>query len=310
MKEKLIELRRDLHAHPELSFAERRTSKIAEDFLLSHHYSVQKRFLDCGFIADLGESPRVAIRCEMDALPIQELNAVPYASRQPNVSHACGHDANVACVLGAAELISAENLPVRILMQPGEERADDSGIRGSKHAIANGALEGIGALLGIHMDPTLPSGSVSLMTIPVDRDIEFDADIHSEGFACRFTGTVTGKRKADFDRIRSSLHEFLGVDADRLTWQVNAEVVSIDAEPLLSALSSVIARSQLSKRTSWSHSFADYARVVPCFLVLLGCALPGDPRPQHTATFDIEESCLPSGAWALSVLVRELSAIV
>lgn len=305
MKEQLVELRRDIHAHPELSFAETRTAAIAEEHLIGYGFKIKQKFLDSGIVADLGDKPSVAIRCEMDALPMPELNVLTYKSTVPNVCHACGHDATVACVLGAAQLISEAGASVRVIMQPGEEKPDENGITGAKHAVDNGALEGISTLLGLHVDPTAPAKSLALLPIPVDRAARFSATVSAANLMCKLDGQLTGTRKAEFDEIKQWVEGKFGANEFEIIWteQPNGED-EIDTEPLLSALSFVSRNTFVSKRKTWSNSFSEYSKHVPCLLVLLGCELKGDRRSQHTGRFDIDEECLPVGAAALAALAR------
>jgi amidohydrolase len=105
----------------------------------------------------------------MDALPIAEANDLPYKSKNDGVMHACGHDAHVSCVLGAAKLLSNEKLPgrVRILMQPSEETCDEEGKSGAKRLIEDGAMEDVSSVIGLHMDATIPAGKVGIISGPV-----------------------------------------------------------------------------------------------------------------------------------------------
>lgn len=159
----LVSWRRHLHAHPELSGREERTAA----FL-----AAQARQLGLspvpvaglhGFYVDLPTSasgPRVALRADIDALPIVEDTGVEYASQNPGVMHACGHDAHAAMLLGAAQLLlkHREQLrrPVRLIFQPHEELYPG----GAPAMIAGGALEGVGAIFGIHISSSLPIGDI------------------------------------------------------------------------------------------------------------------------------------------------------
>jgi metal-dependent amidase/aminoacylase/carboxypeptidase family protein len=307
MKDELVEIRRDIHSHPELSFAETRTASVAEKYLLAHGFEIRNRFLESGIIADLGEAPRIAIRCEMDALPLAEQNIAPYMSTIANVCHACGHDATFACVLGAAQLLHEAGASVRIIMQPGEEQPDAEGVPGARHAVQSGALEGITVLLGLHVDPTTTTGTIALLPIPVDLATAFTATVTAPNLSCKFEGQLSGTRKADYGDIKTWVEKKFGAKEFELIWRETAQQpAEIDTEPLLSALSFVSRNAQLSKRKTWSTSFSEYSKHVPCLLLLLGCEIRGDIRSQHTGRFDIDEDCLPIGAAALAALVRAL----
>jgi len=126
----LIRLRRAIHRHPELGFREAKTAALIAETLESLGIKVQTGIAKTGVIGYLREGgPVVAIRADMDALPIQELNEVPYRSQVPGVMHACGHDAHVAMALGAAMLLEEIELEgeVRFLFQPSEEDDDEEG---------------------------------------------------------------------------------------------------------------------------------------------------------------------------------------
>ena len=169
----LVKWRRDFHRHPELSFQEHRTAQKVAERLGELGIHVQTGVGKTGVVGDLGETgPRIALRADMDALPIQEANEVPYASQVPGVMHACGHDVHVACLLGAAQLLAedalAGRLPgrVRFLFQPAEEAQDDGGLSGAMRMVGEGVMEGVDAVVGLHVWAALPVGTISLREGP------------------------------------------------------------------------------------------------------------------------------------------------
>ncbi len=169
----LVELRRDFHCHPELSFREFRTARKVADRLSELDLAVRTDVGKTGVVADLGEEgPRIALRADMDALPLQEANDVSYASVNPGMMHACGHDVHVACLLGAAQLLaeeaSAGRLPgqVRFLFQPSEEAQDEEGLSGAMRMVNEGAMEGVDAVVGLHVWADLRVGALSVREGP------------------------------------------------------------------------------------------------------------------------------------------------
>ncbi len=164
MQADLVAMRRQLHAHPELNFVEYKTSQFAAEKLTAMGFTVRQIGGNTGLVADFGSgSTNIAIRCDMDGLPIAEQNRTTYASQNPGVMHACGHDAHLACTLGAAAILSQSQLPgkIRIIIQPGD---DCEGKVGASTMLEAGALEGVTALLGLHVDATIPTGKVGIVT--------------------------------------------------------------------------------------------------------------------------------------------------
>ncbi len=160
----IIAWRRDFHMHPELKYEEERTSKIVEEHLREWGYSIKR--VGTGIIADIGDGKKtIALRADMDALPVQEENDVPYKSRVPGKMHACGHDAHTAMLLGAAKIIAEHkeelNGRVRLIFQPAEE-----GGNGALRMIKGGALEGVDAIFGFHVWRDLPSGLIGIREGP------------------------------------------------------------------------------------------------------------------------------------------------
>ncbi len=169
----LVDVRRDLHQHPELAFEEVRTAQIMADNLKAFGLDVKKdlgRTGVVGLLTNDGKAPTVAIRGDMDALPIQEENDVPYASLNPGVMHACGHDAHTTIILGVARFL-AENPDflgdhsgqVKFIFQPAEE-----GRAGAAAMIRDGVLSDppVDVIFGAHMVHTLPVGTVGLTPGP------------------------------------------------------------------------------------------------------------------------------------------------
>jgi amidohydrolase len=172
----IIEIRRDIHAQPELSFRETRTAALVADYLKRLGYEVRTQVGVTGCIGELGsgDGRTVALRADMDALPIQEANDVPYRSQVDGVMHACGHDAHVACLLGAALLLAESersgDLPpgrVRLLFQPSEETTDEHNLSGARRMIEDGAMEGVDAVIGLHVAAESPAREVLFRAGPL-----------------------------------------------------------------------------------------------------------------------------------------------
>ncbi len=158
----LVAWRRHLHAHPELSGEEVQTAAFVAQHLREMGYQPRTGVGGHGVVADIeiDGPPKVALRADMDALPITEQTQVPYASTRPGVMHACGHDAHTAMLLGAARILAEQRdalrHSVRLIFQPHEELFPG----GAPAMIEAGALEGIRAIFGIHIASALPTGTL------------------------------------------------------------------------------------------------------------------------------------------------------
>ena len=179
LQDTLSAVRQDIHQHPELSFQEYRTAQLVADRLAELGIAARTGVGKTGVVGDLGqEGPRVALRADMDALPMQEANDVPYASQVPGVMHSCGHDTHVACLLGAAQLLAEEaaagRLPgqVRFLFQPSEEDQDEEGQSGAMRMMEEGAMEGVDAVMGLHVWSEMPVGQIQTRVGPASAAVD------------------------------------------------------------------------------------------------------------------------------------------
>ncbi|PQM53924.1 M20 family metallopeptidase [Mycolicibacter virginiensis] len=166
--EELVAWRRHLHRHPELSRQEFATTQFIAERLASAGLNPKVLPSGTGLTCDFGpeDGPRVALRADIDALPMTEQTGAPYASLVPGVTHACGHDAHTAILLGAAlALASAPELPVgvRLVFQAAEELMPGGAI----DAIAAGVLSGVSRIFALHCDPRLEVGRVATIPGPI-----------------------------------------------------------------------------------------------------------------------------------------------
>ena len=175
MQERLTCWRREIHQYPELGFRETRTAALVAGVLQSLGYRVRTGVGRTGVVGDRGDGhPIVAIRADMDALPIQEENDVPYASCIPGVMHACGHDAHTAILLGVAMLLAKEPFPgtLRLLFQPAEEVSDKEGMSGASRMVQDGAMEGVDAVLALHVYPACRVGEIAVEAGPASAGVD------------------------------------------------------------------------------------------------------------------------------------------
>lgn len=179
----LVAWRRHIHRHPELGRQEFATTQFVADRLVEAGLNPKVLPGGTGVICDFGpdHAPRIALRADMDALPMAERTGAPYSSTVPGVAHACGHDAHTAMLLGAAvALASAPELPmgVRLIFQPAEELMPG----GALDAIAAGALAGVSRIFAMHCDPRLAVGRVAITAGPITSAADsVEITLHSPG---------------------------------------------------------------------------------------------------------------------------------
>ncbi len=165
-----VAIRRDLHAHPELGHDEVRTTRLVRDRLVGAGLAPRVLASGTGLLCDVGEGAQtVALRADIDALPVQDETRRPYRSAVPGVAHACGHDVHTAVVTCAglmlADLHAAGLLPgrVRLVFQPAEELMPG----GSHDVMASGGLDGVSRIFCVHCDPRLTTGQVGMRVGPI-----------------------------------------------------------------------------------------------------------------------------------------------
>jgi amidohydrolase len=176
LRSQLVAQRRDFHMHPELSNREERTSRIVAERLRALGLEDVKtgvgKYGVTALLKGTKPGPVVAVRADMDALPIQEVNDVPYKSLTPNVKHACGHDAHTTIELGVAEILSRMRAEIRgtikFIFQPAEEGAPAGEEGGAKLMIKEGAMDNPrpSAIFGLHTLPSIEAGQIAYHSGP------------------------------------------------------------------------------------------------------------------------------------------------
>ncbi|WP_339248735.1 amidohydrolase [Paenibacillus sp. FSL R10-2796] len=235
LEEELIGIRRHLHRHPELSNEEYGTTEYIISLLERAGVRIVEYGLSTGVIAEIGgKKPGsvIALRADIDALPIQEESGVSFASLYPGKMHACGHDFHTAALIGAAYQLKQREQQlqgtVRLLFQPAEEKA-----QGAQRIIASGALEDVRAVIGLHNKPDLPVGTIGIKGGPLMAA--------ADGFVIEVQGgsSHAAVPEAGIDPIVAASHIVAAFQS----------IVSRNVSPLQSAVVSV---TQIHSGNSWN----------------------------------------------------------
>nr|WP_285876976.1 M20 family metallopeptidase [Fictibacillus phosphorivorans] len=185
IKHRIIEYRRHLHQFPELSFNEFQTADFVADILEENNIEVLRNVAETGVVGLIkGDTPgrTIALRADMDALPIQEQTNLKFSSKNPGVMHACGHDFHTSILLGAAILLNQHrhliNGTIKLIFQPGEEK-----LTGAKKMIEKGVLTNpdVDAIVALHCWPDLPAGKIGIRKGPITAAAVFiEITIHGK----------------------------------------------------------------------------------------------------------------------------------
>ncbi|UNK19492.1 M20 peptidase aminoacylase family protein [Paenibacillus sp. N3/727] len=233
--DRFIEIRRHLHRYPELSNEEFETTRRIRDWLGEAGVRVLDYPLATGVIAEVGgiqEGPVIALRADIDALPVQEETGLSFASTISGKMHACGHDFHTAALIGTAYALKEQESQlkgtVRLIFQPAEEKA-----KGAKQVIDSGALDGVQAIFGMHNKPDLPVGIIGIKEGPLMAA--------ADGFVVEVAGkgSHAAVPEAGLDPIVTASHIITALQS----------VVSRNVSPLKSAVISV---TKLHSGTAWN----------------------------------------------------------
>lgn len=171
----MVNIRREIHRFPELGMETVKTADLVES--QAKELGLLSRRFGNGVIVDIGSDPEIALRADMDALPIQEATNVPFRSQIPGRMHACGHDMHTAILLGIMPIIKKLEIPVRLIFQPGEEIG-----KGALHMIKAGALQNIKFIFGLHAWTSLEPGEYHIVKGGAMAAVDnFNIRIHGTG---------------------------------------------------------------------------------------------------------------------------------
>lgn len=206
LTDELIAIRRHLHAHPERSFHETETSAYLERVLRDHGIDMLANPMETGVVAQITGAhagPTVALRADIDGLPIHEDSGLDFASANPGVMHGCGHDLHMASLLGAVFWLSAHRDliggTVRIIFQPAEELG-----LGARAVIDAGLVDGVEAIIGTHNNPNYAPGTLAAGTAPMMAGcVRFGVTLHAQGTHAGYPHKGTGPLEAMASMIMS-----------------------------------------------------------------------------------------------------------
>ena len=323
--DELIALRRDLHRHPELGRVELRTTGLVADRLERAGLTV-RRLRGTGLIAEVGApvpSVRVALRADIDALPISEQTALPYTSKTEGVSHSCGHDVHTAALVGAAlalkaiePLLVASGVGARLVFQPAEELMPG----GAEDVVAQDGLVGVDRIFAMHCDPALDVGQVGLRVGAITAAAD-QVEVLLTG-----RGGHTSRPHLTLRMLDATVWEGAGrlleevVHAVVAPYGVTADVRIVRGVPpvvndaacvdvLTAAVTGVGAHVAPTPQSLGGEDFAWYLAHVPGAMARLGTRAPGGTTYDlHRGDLVIDEAAIGVGAKTLAGAVVAIAA--
>ncbi|PPA69376.1 M20 metallopeptidase family protein [Jeotgalibacillus proteolyticus] len=269
----LKEWRRTLHQCPELSFQEYETARIIAGALEKMDgVNVERGIgLETSVVGTLtsGEGPVIAIRADIDALPINEENAISYRSRNNGIMHACGHDAHAAILLGVAAILSKAfkkgeiKGTVKFVFQPAEEKTDEKGLSGSPYLLQAGVYNGVEAAIALHMCPWLPVGQAQV----------------NDGFSMANVDVFEGKI---FGTGGHGAYPELGTDPIWMLGPVMQAIHGIVARKISALDSAVVSIGQIHAGTA--------SNIIPTEVLIEGTLRSYSPEVRHLLEVEIRNA--------------------
>lgn len=303
----LVVLRRDLHRHPEPSWAEHRTTAVLLDELRANGLAPETSAAGTGVVCDIGrDGPLVAIRGDIDALRLDDTKSVDYRSEEPGLCHACGHDVHATAALGAAlalhHRLARVGRPgrVRLILQPAEEAVPG----GASALVDAGVMDDVSAIFALHCDPNLEVGTLGLSAGPITSAAD-QLDIRLKG-----NGGHTGRPHQTADLVHIAARVILDLQAglSRLSDprdSVNLTFGAIHAGKVANVIPTearILGSLRAGGRASWEKAPAIIRTLLAATVEPLGATWELDHR--------IGAPPIENDAWAVGLVERAARSVV
>lgn len=263
----LIGVRRHLHANPEIGYEEKNTSEYLKNLFASWGYEINSSDeMGYGFTVEIPKDngPLLALRCDLDALPIQDLKSTPYSSQMQDIMHACGHDVHMTILTGLAKFLKESNScspgSLRLLFQPAEECSPG----GSIGMIKGGAIKDVNHIVGYHVYPKLNAGSIAFKAGHMSANV----DVIDVELKCSGGHTSRPEESADLILVTSALIQKINQ---------NIQKIGTDSDPVVLVFGSI----------KGGHTF----NVIPAKVILKGTIRYCDPDSKQSI-YDCIQACV------------------